>query len=305
MAGNVDRFAVTARRIEALLQKRLFFVCGVLKSGTTWLERLLDVHPRVVCKGEAHFGSDILRPLREVLDGYNADITRKGGVVAHLKEYGGATDVLAYDPDDTSFLATAAVALMLHKWVVDESVECVGDKTPGNLQYMPQLAELFPEAKFVHIIRDGRDVAVSLWHFNLMTDIGRTIRSWGTFENFATEFAGTWSEQITAGRAAGRALGDDRYLEVGYEKLVAEGDVQLAHVFRFLGVDASAETVSHCLEACSFERLSGGRRQGEEDADSFYRKGIAGDWKNHFKPGLAEEFRANSNGLLRELGYAD
>jgi hypothetical protein len=53
----------------------------------------------------------------------------------------------------------------------------------------------------------------------------------------------------------------------------------------------------------SFERLSGGRKPGQEDSANHYRKGVAGDWKNHFKPVHVREFKRRYNDILLQYGY--
>ncbi len=62
--------------------------------------------------------------------------------------------------------------------------------------------------------------------------------------------------------------------------------------------------MSGCVSAATFERLSGGRKRGREAA-SFYRKGIAGDWKNVFTEQNKQEFKAAAGDLLIELGYEE
>ena len=73
-------------------------------------------------------------------------------------------------------------------------------------------------------------------------------------------------------------------------------------MLEFLGVDASERTVQRCVSAVSFEKLSGGRSRGQEAA-SFFRKGIAGDWQNVFTGQDRRDFKAVAVGLLIELGY--
>jgi hypothetical protein len=290
-------------RLDTVFSKQLFFVCGVLKSGTTWLERILDAHPQCVCKGEAHFGSDLIRPLAELLENYNKSVANKGGAIAQLKEHGGATSVLSYDDQDLSFLSTAAIGLMYGKWLTDADTVSIGDKTPRNLEDMEKLSTLFPGARFVHIIRDGRDVAVSLWHFNLRTNIGATIQQWGTFDNFCKEFAEIWSKRVSNGRQRGQSLSGGRYFELRYEDLLQDPDTVLPELFNFLDLTHDTNTVTSCIEACSFEQLSGGRHSGQEDHQSFYRKGISGDWKNHIKGKNRETFEHRAGDMLSELGY--
>lgn len=84
-----------------------------------------------------------------------------------------------------------------------------GDKMPGYVLHVALLASLFPEARFIHIIRDGRDVALSL------TDLWFAQRGVG-------EAALFWKRRVRAGRKAGRRLGPARYREVRYEDLIAD-----------------------------------------------------------------------------------
>lgn len=63
------------------------------------------------------------------------------------------------------------------------------------------------------------------------------------------------------------------------------------------------ETLRSILKAKSFERLSGGREKGEEDVTSHYRKGVPGDWVNHFTPAVKEEFKDRFGEVLVKTGY--
>lgn len=296
------QYQAITRKLDEIFGKELFFLCGVLKSGTTWLERTLDSHPQVVCKGEAHFGSDLSRLMGEAINEYNKAMPTKGGAIAHLKEYGGHTEVLAYDASDLDYLIITAIGLMLIKWSDNGDIKCIGEKTPDNLNAMPILGRLFPHAKFIHIVRDGRDVAVSAWNFNMNTDIGRTIKEWGSFKNFVPQFGASWADQVMRGREVGRTLGT-AYREVRYEDLIRESLQETKGIFEFLNVDTSENTIRACVDASSFQTMSGGREPGDEDGESFFRKGIAGDWTNHFDDELVESFSNAAGETLKEFGY--
>lgn len=293
------------RTEERLSGKQVFFLGGCVKSGTTWLERLLDAHPQVVCKGEAHFGTDVIDPISSLLEAYNRNIQTKGAASVHLAKYGGHTEVLSYDSTDLQVLSVVAVARMFEKWISDPGILCVGDKTPDNLRYFERLSEFFPRAKFIHILRDGRDVTVSLWHFNLKNDIGKTMEHWGTFDRFVEQFTDRWVAMVENGRRAGEKIGPERYMEIRYEDLLIDPGAQLARVLHFLSpdIDTSREIIDSCNELASFRALSGGREAGDEDSESFFRKGVAGDWKQHFDEKCKSAFVDRGGHLLRKLGY--
>lgn len=89
-----------------------------------------------------------------------------------------------------------------------------------------------------------------------------------------------------------------------YEDLTGEGQRQwFKKIFEHCGLEISDEKLSGLLETYRFEKLSRGRKQGVEDSASHYRKGIAGDWKNHFTPMNKERFKKVAGRLLVDLGY--
>jgi hypothetical protein len=99
--------------------------------------------------------------------------------------------------------------------------------------HIPLLANLFPESTFVHVIRDGHDVALSL----------RDIEEWGPSRVPGT--AKYWVEHVEAGRDAGAALGPSRYLEVRYETLIAEPERVLRSVCEFVDLPFDAGMLSY------------------------------------------------------------
>ncbi|MHC4990434.1 MAG: sulfotransferase family protein [Planctomycetota bacterium] len=275
------------RATELIRQLDVFFVVGCQWSGTTWVGRLLDAHPHVACRGEGHL-TDVLTPMLELaINGYN-------------------------DQDETTHKLTVedlfcAVRLLADRMLAGyveasgcERVVAVGDKTPEAAVAVPQLGRLYPEARFVHVIRDGRDGAVSGWaHLQRQGQADR----FAAFEDYAAYFAEHhWKPYVERARAAGASL-PGRYMEVHYESLLTEPRATTAELLRFLGVESDDATVDTCVSGASFERLSGGRPRGEEDATSHFRKGVAGEWVEHFSEQARRRFADAAGDLLDALGY--
>ena len=80
----------------------------------------------------------------------------------------------------------------------------------------------------------------------------------------------------------GSELLGENYTEVRYEDLLEKPEREVRRLLAFLGVDSGGEAARRCVDAASFERLSKGRKRGEENPSSFFRKGLAGDWENVF-----------------------
>jgi len=97
------------------------------------------------------------------------------------------------------------------------------DKTPYYACHMPTIYSMFPDATFIHIIRDGRDCALS------MLQRRHDLRIFNVYSA-----ATTWKRFVDAAQASGRCMGNDRYLEVYYEKLVADPKGVMQRVCGFL-----------------------------------------------------------------------
>ena len=272
-----------------------FFVSGVPKSGTTWLGKLLDSHPEISCKGEACMHVFIESLLRISRD-YNNILKGRSGKFSESNEF-------PLLPEDEIFeIARYFVELRLK--MISQSLKpdlgFVGEKDPYHVVNYPVLNRMFPSAKIIHIIRDGRGVVLSAWHHNLQIS-AQGVQAAG-FDKFLDEAASQWGAMHRIARETSHLLGG-RYLEIHYEDMIADPLTQFKKVLDHLGANSDVDVVRACLEAASFEKLSKGRSQGQEDPKSFFRKGIADDWKTQMTSAQIQRFNARSGGMLEELGY--
>jgi Sulfotransferase family len=311
----------------------VFFVVGLAKSGTTWLMKTLDAHPEVLCKGEGRFFGEEYR--QEILARtqtkqqpsslYNALLgseylrlwiersvwTREGETDEHIRE-----------------LVRLATDYFLKEELARSGKKVVGDKTPLlGPGFVREISEIYPEAKVIHIIRDGRDQAVSFIHQQgNRAKRGRTHRlspeelaKSEAYRRSPREFSeareGMFSERtlrrtaqnwaLRVGKAVedGPTLFGEAYTEVRYEDLLLSPEEEVGRLLGFLGVDTESSLVERCVRSASFERLSRGRERGQEDPSSFYRKGVAGDWENLFEERDRQVYKEEAGELLIRLGY--
>jgi len=115
--------------------------------------------------------------------------------------------------------------------------------------------------------------------------------------------AAEWSARVSRTVEDGPALLGKGYVEVRYEDLLEKPKEEVRRLLEFLGAEASEKTVKMCVNSASFEKLSKGRKRGQEDATSFFRKGVAGDWRNVFTEQDRLLFKKEAGVLLIELGY--
>lgn len=184
------------------------FVLGHERSGTTMLRAMLDSHPDLAVPPEAHSVVGLLghqlRPLD--LDELLATFARD----KYFADWQLEPKDLEFLRDDPRVVTRAdAIAGLYAAYARAHGKPRVADKTPSHLAEMELLAEQFPNAKFLHIVRDGRDVAASMVTMNFgASDFAYAAR--------------TWRRRIVRAHRLGRSLGPDRYLEIRYEDLVAD-----------------------------------------------------------------------------------
>jgi hypothetical protein len=97
------------------------------------------------------------------------------------------------------------------------------DKTPSYVRHIGLLSRTFPEARFLHVLRDGRDVALSFQRMPFGPDT-------------LDEAALFWRSRTLTGRRVGAALGTQRYREIRYEDLVQHPEEHLRGVVDFAGL---------------------------------------------------------------------
>ncbi|MEM6751256.1 MAG: sulfotransferase [Planctomycetota bacterium] len=266
------------------------FVVGCPKSGTTWAMNLIDGHPNAVVRGEGKHGWVLLPLLEQLAQAYNG--------------HGWDPDpVTRIDTGDIQALARTHIDAAMLKYLQNAgekgaNATVVGDKTPQNAVRMHELAVLFPEAKFVHVVRNPLDAAWSAWH-HLGPQDGRPLAAY--VRHFLAE---VWPANVRAAQQACRALGETRAREVRYEDLHRDPGGQTRALLEFLGLDARPEHLDACLAHADFTTRSGGRAPGDEDPAHAYRKGVVGDGADHLPAEAVAQCLPAIEPLMRHYGYA-
>lgn len=290
-------FDAIAAALSPLAHKQVFFIGGAPKSGTTWLQLLLDAHPDISCGGEGHYADKLLQFLQRGCRDYNNFVHTKNRSI-----FDGIYAQPTIDSRDLLYLSANAVLLMLARQQKGRDVAIIGDKTPDNVLMFPALAALFPKAKFIHIIRDGRDCAISAWFHNKRINAPQFTEKFPTIGPFLRYFAGVWVDAMQKGENFATAT-PENCLSVRYEDLIAEPIATLDRVIGFLGGARDPSLLEACHSEAGFEKLSGGRPRGREDRNSFFRQGMSGNWRSHFDALSELEFRTMAEPWLSRLGY--
>lgn len=272
-----------------------FFLVGNPRSGTKMLRELLNASPDLwMSEVESHFIPKFTRTIarygdlatREGFDRLTAALrgTRAFWQWEHRGVRVPADEWWAACPRHDWPGIVTGLFRCVHRREAPESpkpwAEIVwGDKTPVYMAEIPLLAALFPQARFIHIVRDPRDCVLS------------TESAWG---NSPLRTAQEWADRVRSCRTAGRALGAARYLELRYEDLVADVRGELARIFEFLGVPLPAD--------------AGRLRRAPENlgAARGAREVVAGNtakWKGRMEPELRRGIEEITGDLLDAYGY--
>lgn len=282
---------------QRLADTTLAFVGGQGKSGTTWAERLIDAHPDAACLGEGHFAEGLGRGLYQALDQYNRGVAANNARFPELEDFPGIA------ADDAADLVRAALLLQFARIAArNPDATVVAVRTPSELTWLRELAAAFPHARFVHMLRDPRDVAVSLWWHGERLTPGSMQRQHGSLARLASALAPDWARHVQHVRDAARTV-DVPLHELRYESLHASPEATSADLFDFLSLRNDAATVQATLEAASFGSLSG-RSAGTEDRGSHFRSGTAGGWRTQLPHDIARTWPEPTRDLLASLDYA-
>ena len=246
-----------------------FWVIGAPRSGTTFLAKVLDHHPKVFLTNETRVMLLFSRMLNRSAEHRRLLATSHDEIVDSLwRHLPGLIEQVYRDLGATS----------AQRW---------GDKYPQyadkdlDPEALTTIDRLFPESQYVHIIRDPRAVVASI-----------LAKGWLEFDAAIA----TWRSFVTHAREFGEVVGPDRYHEFRFEDLVADGPSEAAKVFTFLGLPPS-DAVNKYLRAEERSRTRISYPTG--------RPGSTGSaaWEGRLDEGQVHMVDAEMADMMGELGY--
>jgi hypothetical protein len=263
---------------------------------------MLDAHPALAIPPETHFIPKLVRIHKRAGDPREAAIetitTHRRWPDFHLDEAAFASRVRKL-PDPS---VTCVLRAFYELYAEREGKSRWGDKSPPYLRKMRRVASVLPEARFIHLVRDGRDVALSMLEVE-----------WGP--RTVSEAAQKWVAWIERARRQSRRV--DHYLELRYEDLVRDPEDKLRRVCGFTELDFAPEMLRYheraperMTEVTRDFQIGGGPRLTAEDRARQHR--FVSDpprqdrlerWRSEMAADDQKEFAAIAGELLTALGY--
>lgn len=309
--------AITSDEITEIRQffpREKFFIFGHARSGTTLLMRLARLHPEVHCNYQAHFFTR--RPLlKSLVDTPEVEewLTRRSNRWNHGR-------------DLSALILRAAADVIMERDAAREGAHIVGDKSPSSVihgQAVRDLHAVYPDAKIVYIVRDGRDVIISERFRNfveesrfLTTEDKRIIadlrldpapfrggrRSIFT-ANFIRRTAGDWANDLQETEDESRRLFGENFYGLRYEDLLGHPFDEMKRVWEFLGVKADKSLEEPILEEMSSNPDEEWQSRRNEDIASFLPKGQTGNWTRLFSEQDKAVFKNAAGEMLVRWKY--
>jgi len=310
--------AITAGEVAEVKQffpREKFFIFGHARSGTTLLMRLARLHPEVHCNYQAHFFTR--QPLlKSLVNTPEAEewLSRKSN------RWNQGRDL-------SPLVLRAAADFIMERDAAREGKRIVGDKSPSSTihgQAVRDMHSIYPDAKLVYIVRDGRDVLISERFRNFVEEskflsaedkrIIRDLRKDQTpftngtrsifNETFIRRVATGWVKNLQETEDEGGKLFGESYFGMRYEDLLNKPFFELTKLWRFLGV---TDITGSLVEAVKNEMGSNPdeewQAQRNEGIASFLPKGQAGNWQRLFTGRDKSLFKEVAGDMLIKWGY--
>ena len=300
--------------IRHFFPREKFFIFGHARSGTTLLMRLARLHPEVHCNYQAHFFTR--QPLlKSLVDTPEAEewLKRKSNRWNHGR-------------DLSPLVLRAAADFIMERDAAKEGKKIVGDKSPSSTihgQAVRDLHAIYPDAKLVYIVRDGRDVLISERFRNLVeesrflkaedrhiiealrkdqTQFTNGTRSIFT-ESVIRRVANGWVKNVQETETEGRRLFGDHYFSLRYEDLLARPFEEMQKLWNFLGVQADRSLEKAITDEMSSNPDEEWQAKRNEEIASFLPKGQAGNWQRLFTARDKSIFKEVAGEMLIQWNY--
>jgi LPS sulfotransferase NodH len=311
--------SITAEQVAEIKEffpMEKFFIVGHARSGTTLLARLIRLHPEVHCNWQAHFFTR--KPLlKSLVDNAETEewLTRKSN------RWNGGEDL-------SPLVLRASADFIMERDAKRFGAEkrIVGDKSPNSLndgESIRLMHALYPDARLINIVRDGRDTLISQRFRNFVEEskyltaedqqIMAALRTDQTpfttgkrsifTEKWLRQNAEGWVRNLHETEAEGQNLYGENFCQFRYEDLLAAPFAEMKKIWAFLGVEIPAKLAESIRAEMNSNPDQKWQKQRNESIADFLPKGKAGNWQNIFTARDLAIFNEIAGEMLKKWKY--
>ena len=293
-------------------EQRCHFIMSSARSGTQWLLRTLNGHPKIFATENRLFGE-----FCEMWAKNDGSLSPRITFDKYARVLSGHFEFDAMGMNRAKFLRVfkrGYINFLTRFSLQHSSKEVMIDKiTPyhdTSSMVLENIREFFPGGKIIQLLRDGRDVATSGAFDWLLKDAHGTDRYSYFVERrpivlnrfFDDELLRTWTKNWVEPLEALKELNDSEKIQIRYEEMIADQAAVIRRICQHIGLDCSESEATACVDGATFEKTTG-RERGNAEPTSKARKGVVGDWRTYFTRQDGEVFAGLTGDWLQKLGY--
>ncbi|WP_456370376.1 sulfotransferase family protein [Thermodesulfatator atlanticus] len=300
---------------------KIAFIVGHYKCGTTWLINMLSLHPEIIGLAETNLFKYVFDKTpgetTEIL--FSGTAWSEGGlkrlprnfvakIVNPIRKYW--KPVVGLKTTDRP-LTRYSLSLREQFSLKRQLLKCDNpeeycrtffgffikkfnpkyliEKSADHVRAIPKIKQVYPDSKLIAVYRDGRDFVISHRHYAKNMGL-----AWSFEESVLL-----WKEMIELQL---RYQQEFNLWTCSYEDMLNNSRKIAQNILNFLGLSYNDQVLNNMINKSSFEFITG-RKRGQANSKSFYRKGVSGDWKNYFSLKEKETFKKLAGDLLIKLGY--
>lgn len=268
------------------------FIVGCPRSGTTWVQLLLNTSPHVATAPETHIFSFYL-------DQFRRQWIHEHTGPAAVHQGGAGLSRLLSDDEFRELCRLTAVHVLDRIAAGRPEADIVAEKSPQHALMAPWIAEVIPEARFIHVIRDPRDTVASI-----VRAAGSWGRGWAPRNPIDAAFM--WRGHVQGARALQGS--PDRYMEVRYESLRADPERGFRDILAWLGIPEGPAFLKNAVAACDLDLVKQGGAAGlptpgRLSPAGFFGRGSVGGYSSGLSPRAVRTVEVICATLMDMYGY--
>ncbi len=274
---------------------RPIFIVGSARSGTTLLQRMMRSHSRISSPtGESHFFIPLYKNRESYGDLSNVDNVKhileemrrinREFVEEDLKGIDFNTDTLAQQlVTENKSSIVEIISSIMEKNALGEGKERWLEKTPYYVLNIKTILEMFPDAQFINIIRDGRDCALSM------------LQRKNDLNIFNVYHAATiWKQYVDTAQQAAEHLNNEQYFELRYEDLINSPEKKLRDICLFINENFESSMVNFQKSKDPNSKTPMLGKPVQKKNSEKWRKGMSG-WDTSIFESIASETLKKNN----------